>query len=231
MSLPAPTISLRLGSRPLPRAATLNVGTHRPAHRGPLIGALLAHVPQPWNRGWGAPTALEHHDSEVRARFSDGTVETFDTVIGADGVHPAVRRMMFAPGSHSDCHNGVSHLWTNRDEEMETRDKAVIVGRTRKGLQGIPRRRVVERTFGRLVHHRRLARDDEAHPHRSEIMIHFAMIDLVRKRLTRASNPIRRTASHPLRALCRAPPTLPRCSRTAIRASFVSIMPLRIETM
>lgn len=35
------------------------------------------------------------------------------------------------------------------------------------------------------MHHRRLARDYEAHPHRSEAMIRLAMIDLMSRRLTR----------------------------------------------
>lgn len=39
--------------------------------------------------------------------------------------------------------------------------------------------------FGRLMHHRSLARDYETHPHRSEAMIHVAMIDLISRRLTR----------------------------------------------
>jgi transposase len=47
-----------------------------------------------------------------------------------------------------------------------------------KGFKVIRRRWVVERTFGRLMHHRRLARDCETHPHRSEAIIHVAMIDL-----------------------------------------------------
>ncbi|GAA3014704.1 hypothetical protein JCM13580A_56900 [Streptomyces drozdowiczii] len=36
-----------------------------------------------------------------------------------------------------------------------------------------------------LAHHRRLARDYEAHPRRSEAMINIAMIDLMSRRLTR----------------------------------------------
>ncbi|MFD7897196.1 transposase [Streptomyces sp. NPDC059743] len=44
---------------------------------------------------------------------------------------------------------------------------------------------VVERTFGWLMHRRRLARDYETHPHRSEVIIHVAMIDLISRRLTR----------------------------------------------
>ncbi|WTS36303.1 transposase [Streptomyces sp. NBC_00111] len=53
----------------------------------------------------------------------------------------------------------------------------------------IQRRRAVERTFGWLVHRRRLARDYETHPHRSEAMINIAMIDLMTRRLTRRINP------------------------------------------
>lgn len=40
---------------------------------------------------------------------------------------------------------------------------------------------------GLLMHHRRLARDYETHPHRSEAIIHIAMIDLISRRLTRES--------------------------------------------
>lgn len=54
-----------------------------------------------------------------------------------------------------------------------------------KGFKVLPRRRVVERTFGRLMHHRRLARDYEALPTRSEAMIRLAMIDRMSRRLTR----------------------------------------------
>jgi transposase len=42
---------------------------------------------------------------------------------------------------------------------------------------------------GWLMHHRRLARDYETHPHRSEAMINVAMIDLVSRRLTRETTP------------------------------------------
>ncbi|WP_101254326.1 IS5 family transposase [Streptomyces barkulensis] len=58
-----------------------------------------------------------------------------------------------------------------------------------KGFKVIPRRWVVERTFGWLMHHRRLARDYETHAHRSEAMIHVAMIDLISRRLTSESTP------------------------------------------
>ncbi|SBV03892.1 hypothetical protein YW3DRAFT_07150 [Streptomyces sp. MnatMP-M77] len=37
------------------------------------------------------------------------------------------------------------------------------------------------------MHYRRLARDYETNPHRSEAMINIAMIDLMSRRLTRES--------------------------------------------
>ncbi|KOV61043.1 hypothetical protein ADK64_29105 [Streptomyces sp. MMG1121] len=42
----------------------------------------------------------------------------------------------------------------------------------------------MERTYGWLMLHRRPVRDYEAHPHRSEAMIHLAMTDLMARRLT-----------------------------------------------
>lgn len=43
---------------------------------------------------------------------------------------------------------------------------------------------VVERTYGWLMLHRRLARDYETRPAGSEAMIHVAMTDIVGRRLT-----------------------------------------------
>ncbi|MDX3434410.1 transposase, partial [Streptomyces sp. ME01-18a] len=48
---------------------------------------------------------------------------------------------------------------------------------TTRGFTVLPRHWTVERTLGWLMNHRRLARDYEAHAHRSEAMIHLAMID------------------------------------------------------
>ncbi|MBL1102628.1 IS5 family transposase [Streptomyces coffeae] len=58
-----------------------------------------------------------------------------------------------------------------------------------RGFKVVPRPWVVERTFGWLMHHRRLARDYETHPHRSAAIIHVAMIDLISRRLTRETTP------------------------------------------
>lgn len=53
-----------------------------------------------------------------------------------------------------------------------------------RGFTPLPKRWAVERTYGWLMLHRRLARDYETHPHRSEPMIHLAMTDLMARRLT-----------------------------------------------
>ena len=53
----------------------------------------------------------------------------------------------------------------------------------------IPRRWVVSGPSAGLMHHRRLARDYEAHPHRSEAIVHVAMIALISRRLSRESTP------------------------------------------
>ncbi|GGJ03736.1 hypothetical protein GCM10010121_012590 [Streptomyces brasiliensis] len=58
-----------------------------------------------------------------------------------------------------------------------------------RGFTIRPRRWTIERSIGRLMHHRRLARDYERHPHRSEAMIHLAMIDLMARRLTGEASP------------------------------------------
>lgn len=65
---------------------------------------------------------------------------------------------------------------------------------TTRGFTVLPRRWTVERTLGWLMNHRRLARDYEAHAHRSEAMIHLAMINLMTRRLTAESTPTWRGA-------------------------------------
>ncbi len=58
-----------------------------------------------------------------------------------------------------------------------------------RGFTVIPRRWTIERSIGWLINHRRLVRDYERHPHRSEAVIHFAMINLMSRRLTGEATP------------------------------------------
>ena len=63
------------------------------------------------------------------------------------------------------------------DVEVVTRDPS------EKGFRVLPRRWVVERTFGWLMQHRRLARDYEALPQRSRTMVLWAMSNIMSRRL------------------------------------------------
>ena len=53
-----------------------------------------------------------------------------------------------------------------------------------RGFTPIPKRWAVERTYGWLMLHRRLARDYETLSVRSEARIHIAMTELMARRLT-----------------------------------------------
>jgi transposase len=52
-----------------------------------------------------------------------------------------------------------------------------------RGFRALPRRWVVERTFGWLTRHRRLARDYERTPESSEAFIYVAMTRIMLRRL------------------------------------------------
>lgn len=69
------------------------------------------------------------------------------------------------------------------DIEVVTKDPAI------KGFSLVKRRWVVERTYGWIMQHRRLARDYEARPGNSASMIHIAMIDNLTKRVTDETTP------------------------------------------
>lgn len=66
------------------------------AHRADLVQALLAAVPAERIRPGRRCVALEESDDGVRIRFADGTSETADIVIGADGIHSVVRNSISA---------------------------------------------------------------------------------------------------------------------------------------
>lgn len=100
--------------------------------------------------------------------------------------HPTVRKTWVDGGYRQHL---VEHAATlGIDMHIVRRDP------TTRGFAVLPRRWTVERTLGWLMNHRRLARDYEAHPHRSEAMIHLAIINLMTRRLTHESTPTWRDA-------------------------------------
>jgi len=105
-----------------------------------------------------------------------------DTVGGRDVVgelaarHPAVVKVWADSGyQRSVIEQGAAH---GIDVEVVRKDPG------QKGFAPLPKRWAVERTFGWWALHRRLVRDYETLPQRSQTMIYWTMIDNMSRRLT-----------------------------------------------
>ncbi|GAB3283077.1 FAD-dependent monooxygenase [Kineosporia babensis] len=113
-TFPGPATAFRWKGGPRPREITVGAGESRLARRGSLAQAMLQHVPGEVEQRLGAAlVSLENRDDHVRARFEDGSVDDFDMVVGADGLHSTVRRLTLASDAESVYHNGISHVWIN----------------------------------------------------------------------------------------------------------------------
>ena len=93
--------------------------------------------------------------------------------------HPAVTKAWVDSGYKTGflAHAGEHGI----DAEVVTKEPG------QKGFKVLPRRWVVERTFGWFMLHRRLVRDYETRPGHAESMIHWTMIDNMSRRFTRES--------------------------------------------
>lgn len=92
-------------------------------------------------------------------------------------------RLIWADGGYA----GRLIQWV-RDLRQQRRVQLEVVQRNDnlKGFKVLPRRWVVERTFGWLGRYRRFSKDYEQLTSSSEAMIHIAMIGLMVKRLAEA---------------------------------------------
>lgn len=90
-------------------------------------------------------------------------------------------------------HPGIRKVWVDGGYRQHLVEHAATLGidmeitaRTpgTRGFTPIPKRWAIERPYGWPMLHRRLARDYETLPARSEAMIHLAMTDLMARRLT-----------------------------------------------
>jgi len=90
-------------------------------------------------------------------------------------------------------HPTVSKAWVDTGHETQAVEHgarldvdvdAVPRKRPGQGLSVVPRRWVVERGFGWIMTHRRLARDYETKPTHSESMVRLEMISILAKRAT-----------------------------------------------
>lgn len=95
-------------------------------------------------------------------------------------------------------HPGISKAWVDAGFKRTFIEHAADIGVNVEavptntqvtGFTPVKRRWVVERTWGWIMLHRRLARDYETRPDRSESMIHIAMLDNLAKRITGETAP------------------------------------------
>ncbi|MCX5215380.1 transposase [Kitasatospora sp. NBC_00240] len=104
--------------------------------------------------------------------------------------HPGVRKIWADQGFAGRLVDWTAQI-LGRDLEIVRKDPG------QRGFQVQPKRWAVERTLSWITTHRRLARDYETSPARSETMIRWAMIGIMVRRLARGG-PASRPGPRPL---------------------------------
>ncbi len=97
---------------------------HYQMHRADLLRALADALPAERVHLGHRLTDLSERGERVQARFADGAVADFDVVVGADGIHSRVRRILFGPEHprFTGCvaYRGLVPAERLRDLELET---------------------------------------------------------------------------------------------------------------
>ncbi len=88
-------------------------GPIRQLSRGELLALLAAAAGHPPVRMGVGIEAIEQRDDEAVARTSDGETRRYDLVVGADGIHSAVRRQVFGDGATFDTGWGGWVWWAD----------------------------------------------------------------------------------------------------------------------
>lgn len=88
-------------------------GPIRQLSRGELLTLLAAAAGHPPVRMGVNIEAIEQRDNEVLARTSDGEARRYDLVVGADGIHSAVRRQVFGDSTPFDTGWGGWVWWAD----------------------------------------------------------------------------------------------------------------------
>jgi salicylate hydroxylase len=70
---------------------------HYQTHRADLLNALLRAIPEERVHPGHRLTRLTNHDDRVEAEFDNGARVTADLLVGADGIHSAVRDSLLGP--------------------------------------------------------------------------------------------------------------------------------------
>jgi len=95
-------------------------GPNRSCTRGTLIGVLREGCADLKMRFATSITSIEQKGEKVEVRFSDETSGEYDLVVGADGVHSDVRRLVFTPDEYSFFETGWGGwVWWTDDERLQ----------------------------------------------------------------------------------------------------------------
>jgi 2-polyprenyl-6-methoxyphenol hydroxylase-like FAD-dependent oxidoreductase len=97
-----------------------DVGPCLALHRADLHDTLASH-PQavPVRMGVSVRDVSQHHGT-VTVGFGDGTVDRYDLVIGADGIHSTIRRLAFDTGTVRPLGQLAWRFVTERSPDLET---------------------------------------------------------------------------------------------------------------
>lgn len=104
----------RLARTSLPAGRTLLLAVHR----ADLHAALRGPVPADRVRMGTTPRRIKERPGEVVVGFDDGTTESFDLVVGADGVDSAVRESCFDDWTRRVYDTYVWSLWAAQDVDV-----------------------------------------------------------------------------------------------------------------
>jgi 2-polyprenyl-6-methoxyphenol hydroxylase-like FAD-dependent oxidoreductase len=102
-------------------------------HRADLHTVLRDTVPDEWIRMDTAPERIDERVDDVAVTFDDGTTETFDLVVGADGIHSTVREHCFTDWILREFDTYVWSLWANQSIDVG-RDMVSVWGPGSEGF-------------------------------------------------------------------------------------------------
>ncbi|MFD6280884.1 transposase [Streptomyces sp. NPDC060209] len=149
---------------------------------------------------WPGPARGIDAGKKIKGRQRHLITDSLGLVLGvivtAASVHDAAGGKLLLD-ELAAAHLSVSKVWADGGYQNSVLNHGArlgidveVVQRPRaKGFEPLPKRWVIERTFGWLMQHRRLARDYEALPQRSQTMIHWAMANKMSRELTGESTP------------------------------------------